>query len=443
MSRFRVFLGLAVLLAASAPAVTGEEGLSVHRSLPKDPLLVMALSTDELAGKIEAASAWLASAEDGRDVANVIEGLERQLGISLDADLLSRLGPGAALSVDLPPLDVVVAAIRIQSMEGWATVLAGSGLVAEVRDEEHLSRDLHRIFEVLSGSPPENAAVTTVRFPISGPADPTDATASRVFLEVHYAIRDGRLALGFDPEWVVSRLEERPPGESLTDGKDFSKVFAQLDRQPRSLTYINLPKLGRLVEDSEIVAAVIESSPDVRRFLGPFLDSDVMSVGLGSTSIAVNGGVRTTHFGPHWMSGTASSSSLLAAMAIPSLLVAVDRGKARETLEDIQSIASACEEFSGDTRSYPGPTDGWVPVGKMSAFLEPIYIGEMPRTDAWDNPILYWSDGVSYRILSTGVDGRMDRDWMDVTEPTLSSDEVGDILVTDGRILVLPRELSE
>jgi hypothetical protein len=130
-------------------------------------------------------------------------------------------------------------------------------------------------------------------------------------------------------------------------------------------------------------------------------------------------------------------------MAIPSLLVAVDRGKARETLEDIQSIASACEEFSGDTRSYPGPTDGWVPVGSVSAFLEPIYIGELPRTDAWDNPILYWSDGVSYRILSTGVDGRMDRDWMDVTEPTLSADELGDILVTDGRILVLPRELSE
>ena len=97
-----------------------------------------------------------------------------------------------------------------------------------------------------------------------------------------------------------------------------------------------------------------------------FFTSEMMGVGLGSTSVALPDGVRTTNFGPPWLSGTALSSGFMAALALPNLLAAVDRGKTRRTLSDIEAIAQACEGFSSDARSYPGPTEGWVPVERIA-----------------------------------------------------------------------------
>ena len=73
-----------------------------------------------------------------------------------------------------------------------------------------------------------------------------------------------------------------------------------------------------------------------------------------------------------------------------------------------------------------------------ATFLEPVYIGRMPRTDAWHNPILYWSDGGSYRILSRGQDGVMDRDWTTNLQHLTAMGLGGDIVVGDGRLLSYP-----
>ncbi len=107
-------------------------------------------------------------------------------------------------------------------------------------------------------------------------------------------------------------------------------------------------------------------------------------------------------------------------------------------MSDIEAIAEACEGFSTDSQNYPGPTNGWVPVSKIATYLEPIYIGRLPRTDAWNNPILYWSDGGSYRILSRGQDGVMDRDWTANLQILAAMGLDGDIVIGDGRLLSYP-----
>ena len=97
-----------------------------------------------------------------------------------------------------------------------------------------------------------------------------------------------------------------------------------------------------------------------------------------------------------------------------------------------------CEGYWDDSRSYPGPTPGWVPVETIAAFLEPVYIAQLPLTDGWENPILYWSDGRSYRILSMGRDGRIDRDWTRTVEPLASIGHDADIVFGDGGLLAWP-----
>jgi hypothetical protein len=123
-------------------------------------------------------------------------------------------------------------------------------------------------------------------------------------------------------------------------------------------------------------------------------------------------------------------------------MTSLDRGKTRRTLSDIEAIAEACEGFSVDSRAYPGPTDGWVPVEKIATYLEPVYIARMPRFDGWENPILYWSDGGTYRIISTGRDGLMDRDWTAPVERHVDAGGASDIVFGDGRLLAGPAALT-
>jgi hypothetical protein len=249
-----------------------------------------------------------------------------------------------------------------------------------------------------------------------------------------FATRDGVLFAGVSRAWMAERLAADPVPASLVEGADFLRVFSHLDREPTSLTYVNLPRLRELIAASTAVTAAVQADAQVRLLLEPLLDPQTMAVGLGSTSTSVGGGARTTSFGPAWMSGPAVSGGLLAALAVPGLLAAAEGDRARDSLDDIRSIAVACEGFSTHTRRYPGPTDGWVVVDELAVFLEPIYIATLPRTDAWDHPFLYWSDGSSYRILSTGGDGQMDRDWSSVSEPVRSAPH-GDIVFGDGRVL--------
>jgi len=155
--------------------------------------------------------------------------------------------------------------------------------------------------------------------------------------------------------------------------------------------------------------------------------------------VRLDGGVRTTNFGPSWLSGAAISSGFLAALALPSVLATADRGRSRQTAQDIRAIADACEGFSTDSSSYPGPTAGWVPVEEIARYLEPVYIGHLPRTDGWQNPILYWSNGGSYRVMSTGGDGHMDRDWTSAREPSAPTTIGSDIVFGDGRMLSEPQ----
>ena len=134
---------------------------------------------------------------------------------------------------------------------------------------------------------------------------------------------------------------------------------------------------------------------------------------------------------------------IIAAIAIPNLLNAADRGRQKRTMADLRSIGTACESYAIDNNRYPGPTDGWQPVESIAEFLEPVYIRNLPVTDGWDNPILYRSDGESYRIVSPGKGGEIDRDWSGEIEWGATSDFTSDIVFGDGQFVVWPEGTQE
>jgi general secretion pathway protein G len=92
---------------------------------------------------------------------------------------------------------------------------------------------------------------------------------------------------------------------------------------------------------------------------------------------------------------------IIAAIAIPNLLNAIDRGKQKRTMADLRSIGTAIESYSIDNNVYPT-------AGNFTALepsVEPIYIRTAPQNDGWGREFLVDSTTVLYTVCSGGKDG--------------------------------------
>ena len=76
---------------------------------------------------------------------------------------------------------------------------------------------------------------------------------------------------------------------------------------------------------------------------------------------------------------------IIAAIAIPNLLNAIDRGKQKRTMADIRSIGTAVEAYSVDNNIYPTAANSTA----LATVIEPIYIKKMPATDGWNSALVY------------------------------------------------------
>ena len=93
---------------------------------------------------------------------------------------------------------------------------------------------------------------------------------------------------------------------------------------------------------------------------------------------------------------------IIAAIAIPNLLNAIDRGKQKRTMADMRSLGTAVESYAVDNNVYP--------VAATAAILKGIvevgaYMKNMPTADGWNNTFVVNSIATQYTLYSTGKDG--------------------------------------
>ncbi len=139
---------------------------------------------------------------------------------------------------------------------------------------------------------------------------------------------------------------------------------------------------------------------------------------------------------------------ILAAIAIPNLLNAVQRGKQKRTMADMRSFATAIEAYAVDNNSYPAgtcatgafTTIAGSPMSDTSlTILVPTYIANPPRTDGWGRFMFYNVNGPvgqfdSYNIISLGRDGAQDT----ATNCGTTTNFNNDIIYSDGSFLQWP-----
>jgi len=94
-------------------------------------------------------------------------------------------------------------------------------------------------------------------------------------------------------------------------------------------------------------------------------------------------------------------AGIVAAIAIPNFLNAVDRGKQKRTMADLRAIGTALESYAVDHDVYPVAGS----VSELTEQLMPRYIKAMPLDDGWGHPFQVESSAEGCLIYSFGKDG--------------------------------------
>ncbi len=430
-----------VLMLVLVPPVSAankaveESGSELIRHLPRDPVVAYMLTVGNLDEQLDELLGIVGNFSEEFDSATVqakMDELDGELGCSLRKDLLARIGPRVAITIDIPPIDEA-AGLMANPAEGIPRLLGGIGVLANAGEIESLNGCMRNLFVMAGGKLSDEEGLVRVSFEL-----PQQGASEIPEIGVYYGFRDGLLSLGFSSDAVRASLEGPGKGLSLADGSDFAKVFAHLDKVPQTLTYVNMPKVRERVAGSQMIQGLISTRPDTKPVLDLFMGADFTGMGVGSTAVEVDGGTRTTTFGPSGLSGGAFSTGMIAAIAVPNFLNAIDRGKQKRTMADLRSIGTAIEMFSIDNNVYPGPTEGWVSVDEIESSVAPTYIRKLPSLDGWGHTIMVWSDGDNYMIVSPGKDGETSREWTVHDEGRSTTAFADDIVFGNGSFVQWP-----
>ena len=92
---------------------------------------------------------------------------------------------------------------------------------------------------------------------------------------------------------------------------------------------------------------------------------------------------------------------IIAPIAIPNLLNAIDRGKQKRTMADMRSLGTAIESYAVDNNVYPAVST----AAALKTVVEAgAYIKNMPTTDGWNNTFAVDSITTQYTVYSLGKD---------------------------------------
>jgi general secretion pathway protein G len=124
---------------------------------------------------------------------------------------------------------------------------------------------------------------------------------------------------------------------------------------------------------------------------------------------------------------------ILAAVAIPTLMNAVDRGRQKRTMADLHTIATSIQAYATDINHCPIGSS----VSTLATSLNGVYAQRIPVSDGWGHPYVYSGTALAgYTIGSAGKDGgdTLTLEGSGGTTSTLFAD----IIYTNGQFLQWP-----
>jgi type II secretion system protein G len=141
---------------------------------------------------------------------------------------------------------------------------------------------------------------------------------------------------------------------------------------------------------------------------------------------------------------------ILAAIAIPNLLNAMQRARQKRSMADMRTIATAWEARATDLNVYTAAGAGeitWPTTNKtildVSSLLAPTYIRKMPLYDGWSTLFAVGFTESNYAIKSYGADKKEDSSSFTSTAQAVTTNAFDcDIILTLGNFAQYPEGIQ-
>ena len=140
---------------------------------------------------------------------------------------------------------------------------------------------------------------------------------------------------------------------------------------------------------------------------------------------------------------------ILAAIAIPNLLTALQRSRQKRSMADMRSVATAWESRATDTNSYsaagvnitwPAPSED---VSKIETMLVPTYTRKFARYDGWGTAFQIGFTNRSYSIESLGADQKDEAtETTSTASPIVTGNFDCDIVFSNGNFVEYPEGIQ-
>ncbi len=126
------------------------------------------------------------------------------------------------------------------------------------------------------------------------------------------------------------------------------------------------------------------------------------------------------------------------AVAVWNMILATSRSTVKRTMADMRSLGTAIDAYSVDFNTYPQAKT----LDELASVLEPVYIKQMPRKDAWRFPFRYEVQGkgkdATYYIGSSGAGGKWEKPHLADYTPHKNESAAGDIVFHNGEFVTSP-----
>ena len=133
---------------------------------------------------------------------------------------------------------------------------------------------------------------------------------------------------------------------------------------------------------------------------------------------------------------------IIAAIAIPNLLNAINRGRQKRSMADLRTVGTAVEAYAVDMAFYPTFASGDFST-TWYGFLEPTYVKTVPRNDGWRTSFRANSESRFYTLGSAARDRDFEFNLSDATYNGRTTQSMDcDIVYSNGSFMSYPEGIQ-
>lgn len=376
---------------------------------------------------------WAKDQINKADIPKVKQGVEmaepmmEKMGIDLNKTLASLTGMGYVVTLDSKNMKKIPIGSK-----GLEIPDPGLAIILEMKDDS--------LFEFFKDKIPGGTLVEeegVKKISIKVPPMP-------VTLDPVLVYRDGMLIVSSSNALVDAMFAAKEKGGGLTDSDEFKRISVNMPDKGNSYRYLS-PKLIQTIMAVQKQGMAMEQNKEewqeeIYNLFSSLAPKEVAMYGVmqhtGEGSVYTFNHTMGVHY--VMMMPAMMVTGVVAAIAIPNLLTALQKGKQKATMGDMKSIMMAIEGYIADMDEIPpGET-----LAEMQEKLSPFYIKTLPLKDAWgfDFHFKRGAKKDAYFIGSGGKDG-MFNGWNQTGYYIVSTMKGfdNDIILTNGNFVYGPK----